>query len=118
VRLIVPGGILRRESNSLSGPMAETSLAALQANRLYLGADGVDPQIGVMTPHLSEAELNAKMIAISQQVVVVADSSKFARRNISLIARVEQVHMLITDRAAPADAVEQLRQRGVEVRLV
>jgi DeoR family transcriptional regulator, aga operon transcriptional repressor len=118
VRLIVPGGILRRESNSLSGPMAETTLAALQANRLYLGADGVDPQIGVMTPHLAEAELNAKMIAISREVVVVADSSKFARRNISLIARIEQLHMLITDRAAPADAVEQLRQRGVEVRLV
>jgi len=51
-------------------------------------------------------------------VVVVADSSKFARRNISLIARVEQLHMLITDHAAPAEAVEQLRQRGVEVRLV
>ena len=118
VRLIMPGGILRRESNSLSGPMAETALAALRANRLYLGADGVDPQIGVMTPHLAEAELNAKMIGISQQVVVVADSSKFARRNISLIARVEQVHILITDRAAPQDAVEQLRQRGVDVRLV
>ena len=55
-----------------------------------------------MTPHLPEAELNAKMIRISRQVVVVADSSKFARRNISLIAKVEQIHMLITDRAAPA----------------
>ena len=118
VRLIVPGGILRRESNSLSGPMAESTLATLRANRLYLGADGIDPQIGVMTPHLAEAELNAKMIGISQQVVVVADSSKFARRNISLIARVEQLHMLITDRSAPPDAVEQLRQCGVEVRLV
>ena len=118
VRLIVPGGILRRESNSLSGPMAESTLATLRANRLYLGADGVDPQIGVMTPHLAEAELNAKMIGISQQVVVVADSSKFARRNISLIARVEQLHMLITDRAAPQDAIEQLCQCGVEVRLV
>jgi len=118
VRLIVPGGILRRESNSLAGPIAETALAALRANRLYLGADAVDPQIGVMTPHLAEAELNAKMIGISQQVVVVADSSKFARRNISLIARVEQLHMLITDRAAPPDAIEQLRERGVEVRLV
>jgi len=118
VRLIVPGGFLRRESNSLAGPIAETALASLQANRLYLGADAVDPQLGVMTPHLAEAELNAKMIAISQQVVVVADSSKFMRRNISLIARVEQLHLLITDRAAPAEAVEQLRQRGVEVRLV
>jgi len=118
VRLIMPGGILRRESDSLSGPMAEAALDTLQANRLYLGADGIDPQIGVMTPHLAEAELNAKMIAISRQVVVVADSSKFARSNISLIARIEQLHMLITDRAAPAEAIEQLRQRGVEVQLV
>jgi DeoR family transcriptional regulator, aga operon transcriptional repressor len=118
VRLIMPGGILRRESNSLSGPLAEAALATLQADRLYLGADGVDPQIGVMTPHLAEAQLNARMIGICRQVVVVADSSKFMRRNISLIARIEQLHMLITDRAAPAEAVEQLRQRGVEVRLV
>jgi DeoR family transcriptional regulator of aga operon len=58
------------------------------------------------------------MIGISQQVVVVADSSKFARRNISLIARVEQLQMLITDQGAPGDAIAQLRERGVEVRLV
>ena len=118
VRLIMPGGILRRESNSLSGPMAEAALANLQADRLYLGADSLDPGIGVMTPHLAEAELNAEMIRISRQVVVVADSSKLRRRNISLIAKVEQINVLITDRAAPAEAVEALRQRGVEVRLV
>jgi len=118
VRLIVPGGILRRESNSLSGPMAEATLDNLQADRLYLGADGLDPEIGVMTPHLQEAELNAKMIRISRQVVVVADSSKLLRRNISLIAKVEQIHLLITDRAAPAQSIEELRQRGVEVQLV
>src|SRR5580698_9383904 len=91
VRLIVPGGILRRESNSLTGPMAEAALAKLQADRVYLGADGIDPEIGVMTPHLPEAELNAQMISISRQVVVVADSSKLMRRNVSLIAKVEQL---------------------------
>jgi DeoR family transcriptional regulator of aga operon len=118
VRLIMLGGILRRESNSLSGPMAATALANLQADRLYLGADGLDPEIGVMTPHLQEAELNAQMMRVARQVVVVADSSKLIRRNISLIAKVEQIHMLITDDGAPHPAVEALRRRGVEVRLV
>jgi DeoR family transcriptional regulator, aga operon transcriptional repressor len=118
VRLIMPGGILRRESKSLSGHMAEAAMANLQADRLYLGADGLDPDIGVMTPHLAEAELNAKMIRISRQVVAVADSSKLQRRNISLIAKVEQLHMLITDSAAPEEAVAALRSKGVDVRLV
>jgi DeoR family transcriptional regulator, aga operon transcriptional repressor len=117
VQLIMPGGILRPESNSLSGHMAEAALATLQADRLFLGADGVDPELGVMTPHLPEAQLNAQMIAISQQVITVADSSKLMRRNISLIARVEQLHMLITDAGADPDVVKELERRGVEVRL-
>jgi DeoR family transcriptional regulator of aga operon len=117
VRLIMPGGILRPESNSLSGHMAEAALADLQADRLFLGADGLDPERGVMTPHLPEAQLNAKMIAISRQVIAVADSSKLMRRNISLIARVDQLHMLITDSGANPEVVAELERRGVEVRL-
>jgi DeoR family transcriptional regulator of aga operon len=118
VRLIMPGGILRPESNSLYGHMAEAALDGLQADRLFLGADGLDPERGVMTPHVAEAQLNARMIAISRQVIAVADSSKLLRRNISLIARVEQLQMLITDSAANPDVVAELESRGVEVRLV
>jgi DeoR family transcriptional regulator, aga operon transcriptional repressor len=117
VRLIIPGGILRPESNSLSGHMAEAALAKLQADRLFLGADGLDPERGVMTPHLPEAQLNAKMIEISRQVIAVADSSKLLRRNISLIARVEQLHTLITDSAADPEVVAELQRRGVDVRI-
>jgi len=98
--------------------MAAAALASLQAERLYLGADGLDPQLGVMTPHLQEAELNAQMIRISRQVVVVADSSKLLRRNVSVIAKVEQIHTLITDTGAPKNAVDAMQRRGVEVRLV
>jgi DeoR family transcriptional regulator of aga operon len=116
VRLIMPGGVLRPESNCFSGPMAEVAIAGLRADRLFLGADGLDPAYGIMTPHLLEAQLNARMIAISRQVVVVADSSKLLRSNVSLIARVEQLHMLITDSAADPSAVAELRRRGVEVR--
>jgi DeoR family transcriptional regulator of aga operon len=118
VQLIMPGGLLRRNSNSLSGHIAEAAIENLRADRLFLGADGLDPQIGLMTPHLAEAQLNARMIHISRQVVAVADSSKLMRRNISVIATVDQLHMLITDSAARADVVEELRRRGVDVRLV
>lgn len=117
-RLIMLGGVLRRESNSLTGPTATAALTNLRADRLFLGADGLDPELGVMTPHLQEAELNARMIEISRQVVVVADSSKLIRRNVSVIAKIEQLDMLIMDDAAPAAPVEALRRQGVEVRLV
>lgn len=118
VRLVMLGGVLRPNSYSLSGPQAEAALAGLQADKLFLDVDSLDPEIGLMTPHLLEAQLNAQMIRAARQVVAVADSSKLLRRSLSVIAKVEQIHTLITDQGAGADSVDALRQRGVEVVLV
>ncbi len=118
VRLIMLGGILRLNSYSLSGPQAEIALNNLQADRLFLGVDGLDPEIGIMTPHLLEAQLNMQMIKIARQVVVVADASKLSRRSLSVIAKVEQINMLITDRDANVAVLDGLRNRGVNVVLV
>ena len=71
-----------------------------------------------MTPHLLEAQLNAKMIQKSRKVIAVADSSKLMRRNLSIIARMDQIHMLITDKAAQPNLVDMFTATGVEVVLV
>ena len=117
VRLIVTGGELRPQSNAFSGYLAESIVETLHADLMFLGADAVDPERGVMTPHLLEAQLAAKMLAFSRQVIVVADSSKLLRRNIRLVARLEQIHMLITDSNAARTPLEQLRAAGVDVRI-
>ena len=62
-------------------------------DRLFLGVDSLDPEIGLMTPYVFEAKLNALMIRIARQTVAVTDSSKLLRRNLSVIAPVEQVHL-------------------------
>ena len=118
VNLIMPGGQLREQSFSLSGPIAVNSLSGLRADRVFLGVDSLDPEIGLMTPYLQEAQFNAQMIRISSQVIAVADASKLLRRNLSVIASVDQLDMLITDTGANPETVEELRRRGVEVVLV
>ena len=115
VRLIMIGGILRQMSYSLAGPPAELTVKGLHADRLYLGVDGIDPEIGIMTPDVLEAQLNAQMIDISREVVVVADSSKFQRRSLSIIAKLDAVHKVITDSGTPPEMIEALQARGVEV---
>jgi DeoR family transcriptional regulator of aga operon len=115
VRVIMIGGILRQMSYSLSGPHAEQTLRHLHADRLFLGVDGIDPDIGLMTPDVLEAQLNAIMIQVSREVVVVADASKFERRSLSVIARVEAVHKLVTDTRADPEKLAALRARNVVV---
>jgi DeoR family transcriptional regulator of aga operon len=118
VRLVLIGGILRRTSHSLVGPHAEQILQGLNADRLFLGVDGLDPDIGLMTPDVLEARLNALMIQVSREVVVVADAAKFGSRSLSVIAKLEAVHKVITDRAVPKESVALLRARGVDVLVV
>ncbi len=118
VTLIMLGGVLRPSSYSLCGPQAELALQGLHADILFLGFDGLDPDIGVMTPHLLEARLNSQMIAVARRVVAVGDGSKIGRRNLSMIAKIEQIDQIITDTGANPDMVATLRERGVDVVLV
>jgi DeoR family transcriptional regulator, aga operon transcriptional repressor len=114
-RVIMLGGILRPTSLSLVGPQAEQTLKDLNADRLFIGVDGLDPIVGLTTPDVLEAQLNAMMIRVSREVVVVADSSKFKQRSLSLIAKIESVHKVVTDSGADADTLEALRAQGIEV---
>jgi DeoR family transcriptional regulator of aga operon len=118
VNLVMLGGVLRPGSYSLGGPQAESALQGLHADILFLGFDGLDPDIGLMTPHLLEARLNARMLAIARSVVAVGDSSKVGRRSLSVIARIGQVDRIITDTGVPAEMVDALRARGAQVVLV
>jgi DeoR family transcriptional regulator of aga operon len=118
VRVIMIGGILRQMSYSMVGPHAEHTLRGLNADRLFLGVDGLDLDIGLTTPDVLEAQLNAMMIRVAREVIVVADASKFGRRKLSVIAKLETVHKVITDDKVPPETVAALKARSIEVVLV
>jgi DeoR family transcriptional regulator of aga operon len=118
VRVMMLGGMLRPTSYSLTGPQAEQTLSKLSANRLFLGVDGLDLQVGVTTPDPEEATLNALMVRIARETVAVLDASKLGQRSLSVIVPVEHLHTVITDTAAPREALDTLRDRGVRVMAV
>jgi len=115
IRVMMLGGLLRQASYSLVGRDGEQALAKLSADRLFLGVDGLDLDVGVTTPDPLEATLNALMIRVSRETVAVLDGSKFSQRSLSVIGPVENLHAVITDTSAPQDVIEALIERGVRV---
>jgi DeoR/GlpR family transcriptional regulator of sugar metabolism len=113
--VIMVGGLLRPVSCSFVGPQAEMMLGEFHADRLFLGVDGFDLEIGPSTPDVLEAQLNSLMVRISKEINVVADFSKLGRRSVSRICPLSSVHRLITDSRAAPDFCEPLRKSGVEV---
>jgi DeoR family transcriptional regulator, aga operon transcriptional repressor len=110
--------VLRNNSYSLVGPLAEASLRMLSADLFFLGVDGFDLHYGVTTPNLLEARVNKVMTESSRRTVVVCDSSKFGKRSLSLILPTEAVHEAITDKNISRSDLKALREADVEVTIV
>jgi DeoR family transcriptional regulator of aga operon len=118
VEVILTGGILRKNSFSLVGPLAEESLRRLSADLLFLAVDGFDVNYGLTTPNLLEARVNRAMADAARRTVVVCDSSKFGRRSLSLIMPTSSVHETITDRKMSKSDLKALREAKIDVTLV
>jgi DeoR family transcriptional regulator, aga operon transcriptional repressor len=110
--LILIGGTLRKNSSSLVGLLAEDVLEEMQADILFLGVDGFDPEIGLTTPNFLESRVNRAMVKASGQVVAVCDSTKFNRRSLSRIVPLSAIHCVITDNDLPKGTCGNASQPG------
>ena len=118
IEVILTGGMLRKNSFSLVGPLAEQTLRQLSADILFLGVDGFDTRTGLFTPNLLEAQVNRAMVEIARRTVAVCDSSKFGRRSLCSIMPVSSVHEVVTDSLIPKSDLRALREAGVKVTVV
>lgn len=113
--VMLPGGTVRFESNSLSGRMVESTVGGMRFDTIYLGADAIDPVLGLSTFNEAEAHQNAAMVAVSQRVIVLADSTKFRAPALHRICEPDRIHAVITDTGLADDTAKLLEQHGVAV---
>ncbi|EJE8525996.1 TPA: DeoR/GlpR transcriptional regulator [Vibrio parahaemolyticus] len=118
VEVLMSGGVLRKNALSFSGSQAEYSLKNCRFDKVFLGVDGFDLRAGITTHSEQEASLNRLMCEISEQVIAVADSSKFGKRSCYMIREFGNIDILVTDSDIPEDYVQGLREMKVEVIIV
>ena len=113
--LLCPGGILRPDSCTFVGHIAERFFREFHAHRLFLSATGLTLREGITDPNILEIQVKRAMIQSAHEVVLLLDSSKFGVRSLMKVIDWSEVHLLVTDDAAPADMLDALRAQGVEV---
>ncbi|WP_024801884.1 DeoR/GlpR family DNA-binding transcription regulator [Nocardia sp. BMG51109] len=118
LRTICLGGMARRESYELHGPLAERALAELRLDTVVLGVDALSAEGGAQCRHLDEAGINAEMARRAGRVVVVATAEKLERTALARICPIEDVDILVMDTAADEAEIATIRQAGVRVELV
>ena len=115
ITIVVPGGVLRKNSMSLVGTNAEESFKNFYSDKLFLATDGIDTTYGISTPNLDEANINRVMIEYSKQVILVTDSSKFRKRCLAFIAPLDKIDTIITDDGILPEDVRRLESLGINI---
>jgi DeoR family transcriptional regulator of aga operon len=118
IRVIMPGGMLRRNSLALVGEQTAESLRNFYCDKYFLSADGIDIEKGMMTTNIEEASLARINIKNSKQVFALIDSSKFLSKGITAIAPLSKIDTLITDGGIPDQILKEIRDLGVNVIIV
>jgi DeoR/GlpR family transcriptional regulator of sugar metabolism len=114
--LILIGGTFRQASNSLVGPLAVMALKQVNANKAFIGVDGISARYGLTTPILQEAEIARLMIERTHgPVIVVADHSKVGVVADFVTVPADKVDILVTDDGFDEEYRVELEELGMEI---
>jgi DeoR family transcriptional regulator, fructose operon transcriptional repressor len=112
--LYVLGGKCLLDARVTVGPMIVSGMT-IAADSAVIGVDGITVKEGLTINSLEEALLTSEMIAAAQRTIVVAASSKFAKKSFARIGPIGSMQVLITDKTPPDDLAQALDEARVEV---
>ena len=115
MRLILSGGILREGENSMVGFIAERIFSDFHVDKALIGIAGINPDNGLTEYNMEDALVKKAMIQNSDQIIILADSTKFGRTVFKQVAPLSEVDVIITDSDAPKSIIAELRKEGIKV---
>ncbi len=113
-RVALPGGEVYREQKLIVAPFDEDAIQHYSARLMFMSAISIGP-LGVIEGDPLIARAEAKLLKRAERLVVLADASKFIARGSLVVCPLSRIHTLITDPAAPAEALAMLKEAGVNV---
>jgi DeoR family L-fucose operon activator len=115
IQVISTGGILAQRSLSFVGPLAERSLDAYHVDKVFLSCKGVHLERGISESNELQARIKERMIGMADEVILLADSSKFGVQAFTHVADLSEVDVIITDRRIAKDTLERLQDLGITI---
>jgi DeoR/GlpR family transcriptional regulator of sugar metabolism len=115
IRLVLPGGEIRRGELAFVGALTEHAFEVMRFDTLVLGVCGLTTRDGVTAHDLAEAQVKRAAVRASVRVVAAADGSKLGRTTFGRVCPISDIDVLCTDATAPEEQVADLRAAGVEV---
>lgn len=119
VNVVLTGGELRYPKEAMVGDFALRNLQTIYAKKAFIGCSGISGENGMTTEIFNEVSINEMMAGhTTQDVYVLADHTKIGKNSSFVSCPIEKIKYLITDEKASSEALDLIREKGVEVFVV
>ncbi len=112
--LVLLGGYISPRTGVCLGPYANELLGRLHVTTTILSAAGIAEE-GLFNAHLLLAETEQAMLKAAGRVIVVADSSKFGRKSLTLVSSLDGIDMVVSDDGLAPRWRQFVRDAGCEL---
>ena len=112
--LILIGGYVYPRTGVALGPLAIATMATIRVRKAVLGAGGVVAE-GIFNSNSLLVETERQMMSCGQEIVIVADHTKFGRLALARLCGLEAVNQFVIDSGVSALDREMLERAGANV---
>lgn len=113
--LIMTGGNLSHSTLNLGGEIFGAYIRDITVSKAFVGVAGIDLNHGYMVTTAGECNVINLIREISDATYVVADSSKFGKKQFIRYADLSQPHSFITNKLPNNDFMEYYRHHNIKV---
>ena len=112
--LVIVGGYVHTRTGVSLGPYANQMLADLTARRAVLSVAGVNDR-GYYNSNMLLVETERVMMQAADEVIVVADSTKFGRTSLALMCQLDEIDVLVVDNQITDEWRKKIVDAGVRM---
>jgi DeoR family transcriptional regulator of aga operon len=115
ITVVCLGGMLRESELSFIGHITEQALAEVRADKVLIGTRAISLDHGLTHEYLPETMTDRAILRAGNEIIVLADHTKFGRAATVLLAPLEKIHTIVTDDKTPLEFTKAVEARGIHV---
>ena len=114
--LLMIGGNICPRTGVAQGPLADRMISGLRVRKTILSVAGVNDE-GFFNNNMLLVETERSMMTAADEVIVVADSSKFGRQSLTHLCGLSDVEHLVVDNGISEDWQGKVLAAGTNLRV-
>lgn len=115
VNIILLGGMYQPGSESLVGKITKVCLDQINFDKAFIGIDGYTTKSGFTLKDMFRAEISSYIIKKSCDTIIISDSTKFGKTELTNICYTADIKFIATDSDLDQTFINEFKKAGIDL---